>query len=97
MKVWDRRNLSSALHSFRPHNKPIMRVEWAPYKKGKLPTRPPLLHCTCVLLPRASYYALLLFWAYAPTGRSRMAVAGGSFLSRFAAVQVCLRAVGRTS
>ena len=37
VKVWDRRNLSTALHSFRPHNKPIMRVEWAPYKKGKLP------------------------------------------------------------
>lgn len=28
--------MGSALYDFRPHDKPIIRVEWAPYKKGKL-------------------------------------------------------------
>ena len=35
MRVWDRRHLSAPLFDFRPHDKPIIRVEWAPYKKGK--------------------------------------------------------------
>ncbi|CAK0756589.1 hypothetical protein CVIRNUC_002468 [Coccomyxa viridis] len=34
VRVWDRRHLSAPLFDFRPHDKPIIRVEWAPYKKG---------------------------------------------------------------
>ena len=68
VKVWDRRNLSTALHSFRPHNKPIMRVEWAPYKKGEALThaphyRGPLLSCPVAPAKLPCTHALLLFWA----------------------------------
>lgn len=34
VKVWDRRRLSEALHTFKLHDSPINRVEWAPYKPG---------------------------------------------------------------
>jgi hypothetical protein len=34
VKVWDRRALGGALHTFALHASPIMRVEWAPYRKG---------------------------------------------------------------
>ena len=34
VKVWDRRALGGALHTFALHSSPIMRVEWAPYRKG---------------------------------------------------------------
>ncbi len=60
--MWDRRNLSSALHSFRPHNKPIMRVEWAPYKKGMLPYTSSSIaeHCTHGLLPNSKLLSPML-------------------------------------
>ena len=34
VKVWDRRHLKDAVHTFKLHDSAIMRVEWAPYKKG---------------------------------------------------------------
>ena len=43
MKVWDRRALGGALHTFQLQEKPIMRVEWAPYRKGALSDAPFLL------------------------------------------------------
>ena len=68
VKVWDKRDLSTALHSFRPHNKPIMRVEWAPYKKGKLPTNlhyPGALYlCPAARASLPPTQAQLPFWAY---------------------------------
>lgn len=37
VRVWDRRTLAEPLHHFQTHDKPIMRVEWAPYKAGECP------------------------------------------------------------
>ncbi len=34
VKVWDTRHLKDAMHTFKLHDSAIMRVEWAPYKKG---------------------------------------------------------------
>ncbi|EIE23954.1 WD40 repeat-like protein [Coccomyxa subellipsoidea C-169] len=34
VKVWDRRQLKEAVHTFKLHDSAIMRVEWAPYKPG---------------------------------------------------------------
>lgn len=38
VKVWDTRHLKDAVHTFKLHDSAIMRVEWAPYKKGVLGT-----------------------------------------------------------